>query len=187
MITLQDGDFGADATASFTDEDLLLPDPKRPGLKQQVPLANVVEIDAIGGDRSAQFKEALSLSARGFGAAGPAGLAMGLYAATRVRDVIFSARLEDGREFVAKADAGTFADLHSKQVSARVAALLGGSYDPADDVIDKYLQPKPEADAATPSEPPTRIEPAPAPVPVIERPVVASVRPERPVFGRRRG
>ena len=182
-ITLQEGAFGADATATFTDEDLLLPDPEHPGLKVQVPLASVVEIDAIGGDRSAQFKEALSLSAKGFGAAGPAGLAMGLYAATKVKDVVFSVRFEDGREFVAKADAGTFADLHSKQVSARVATLLGGPYDPADDVIDKYLQPKRE-EAALPPEPPAFVESDP--VPVVERRVASSGRPERPVFGRRR-
>jgi hypothetical protein len=182
-ISLQEGAFGSDATATFTDDHLLLPDPERPGLKMELPLANVVEIDAIGGDRSAQFKEALTLSAKGFAGAGPAGLAMGFYAATKVKDVIFSVRLEDGREFVAKADAGTFADLHSKQVSARVATLLGGPYDPADDVIEKYLPPKPEA-ATAPPEPPAYVEPDPGPV--VERRVASAGRPERPVFGRRR-
>jgi len=103
-ITLKDGDFGAGVEVTVGSDDIYLPDPDRPGLNVMIPLGEVVEIDSIEDDRSGQINEALSLAADGFRQNGPAGLIMGMYAAAKVKDVVFSARLQDGRHFVAMTD-----------------------------------------------------------------------------------
>ena len=183
-ITLKDGDFGAGIEVTVGSDDLYLPDPDRPGLNMLVPLGEVVEIDALENDRSGQFSEAMSLAADGFRQNGPAGLIMGMYAASKVKDVVFSARLQDGRHFVAVTDAKTYAELHSAQVSARAAALIGGTPSPADDIIAAYLQPL-EPQPARAAE---RTEVQPLPPPATRPPEPDSVPAEPPpTFGRRRG
>ena len=77
------------------------------------------------------------MSVRGVAIAGPVGIAAGLLAARKVKDVVFSVRLRDGRRFTAHAGAQDYADLHAQQISARSEAGRGISE--ADSVIEKYL------------------------------------------------
>lgn len=192
-ITLQDGDFGADAKVTVGSNDLYLPDPERPGTKTLVPLAEVEEIESGEIDGLRPVKDALAAGAMGI-LGGPRALADGLAAATRVKDVIFNVRLRDGRGFVAIADAKTYADLRSAHLEARrearAAAFGSDAPSPADDIIAKYLNAgdpssvETVADVADPA--PVEVahaevaEPVPAPMP--ERP---STPPERKAFGRR--
>ncbi|MEX0852175.1 MAG: hypothetical protein WD036_02675 [Bauldia sp.] len=180
-ITLKEGDFGAGVPVSFGVDDLYLPDRERPGLSVPVPLTEVAEIESIEDDRSGQFQAALKLGAAGLVTAGPAGLVMGAYAATKVKDIVFGVRLQDGRQFVAVSDAKTFAELRSAQIAARASLFIGNIGGPADEVIAKYI----DAEEWAPAEfEPTRM--APAPAAAIERRGIASTRRERPSFGRRR-
>ncbi len=190
MITLKEGDFGSDLAISYGADDLLLPDPDRPGLKVVVPLAEVAEMDAVRDDRSKVLKQALKLSANGLLGAGPAGLAAGIYAVTKVKDVVFSVRLKDGRSFVAITDAKTYADLHAAQIAARGAAAVEEGPSPADDIIARYLEEArangtlPPADAPVPEPAGEPSQSAPA-QPGDER-QGGEQRPQRS-FGRRRG
>jgi hypothetical protein len=110
-----------------------------------------------------------------------------MYAATKAKDVVFKVSLKDGKHFVAVADAKTFADLHSAQITARSAALMGDAPSPADDIIAKYLkaqQPPPAEAAPVPSRPPMAAMPSPAPAADSGEEIDPSA--PRPAFGRRR-
>lgn len=187
QITLMEGDFGADAAISFDVDDLFLPDPDRPGLAMPVPHAEVAEMESINDDGLRPVKEALKLGAKGL-FIGPSGLAAGFHSATKVKDVVFSVVLADGRRFVAVTDAKTYAELHSAQIAARAAAQRGGFGDdvpgPVDAVIAKYLdqaeEPANEAEPARAEPAARQVEPAPA----IERRM--EERRQQPSFGRRR-
>ena len=179
-ITLKEGDFGAEVPATVDLTALYLPDPVRPGAVVIVPLAEVAEIEALRDDHSGRLKAAAKLSARGFMAAGPVGLAAGLLGAGRTKNVIFSVSLKDGRQFVAAATAEIYADLHAAQIGAAAEASRAGE---PDDLIAKYLaasfgEPLPAADAEAPPPAPA-VAPQPARSPLAGTP--------RPVFGRRPG
>ena len=87
-ITLKDGDFGGDVSVTVGEEALYLPDKARPGLNEMVPLTAIAEIEALSDDRSGQLKHAAKLGVRGFLTTGnPLGLAAGVLAVTKVKDV----------------------------------------------------------------------------------------------------
>lgn len=184
-ITLKEGDFGADVTANVGSETLYLPDRDRPGLTMAVPIAEVVEMDSLNDDGWRPVKEALKLGAMGL-LTGPKGLAEGFHSVTKVKDVVFSALLRDGRRFVAVTDAKTYAELHAAQVAARTAQMRGGADEdaphPADDIIAKYLD-QARAQETMPAEPEPR-QAQPEPAPAVER--RRGERREVPSFGRRR-
>ncbi len=206
-ITLKDGDFGKGATVLVGSESLYLPDPAHPGLTEAVALTDIAGIEAVDSDRSSQVKEAVRLSAKGFLSAGPAGLAMGVLAATKVKNVVFSVRLNDGRHFTATADAKTYAELRGAQVAARSSGLTDDTVShAADEIIAKYVgqaKPVPADNAPAPVNEPsppagetppppaqqaTPIAAAPSPDERASRATPSRVRPERPqrpVFGRR--
>jgi hypothetical protein len=178
QVTIRDGDFGAGGLATFSGEELLLPDPARPGLKMLVPMAEIAEINSIDADPADRLKNAAKLGARGFVLAGPIGVARGLFAATKVHEVVFKVVLEDGRHFVAAAEAKIFAELHSAQIAARFAKFAGAIPTAADDLIAKYVETRaPEGESVAPEAPP----------PVTPQPVEPRRGQDstRPVFGRR--
>ncbi len=189
-ITLKDGDFGGDVTVVVGDTALYLPDRSRPGLNELVPLTAIAEIESLGDDRSGQLKQAARLGVRGFFATGnPLGLAAGVFAVTKVKDVDFAVRLKDGRRFGATANAATYTAL---RVASRTGLAPTGEDAEAaawaDAVIAKYLgtdarppEPLPDAPAATP----VVSEPASAAPPTVADPPVARKAGDRPVFGRR--
>ena len=187
-ITITDGDFGSDISARVGEDDLFLPDRARPGLTELVPLNAVAEIESIADDHSERFKAAGMLALRGASLLGPVGLAAGVLAVGKVKDVKFGVRLADGRSFRATADATTYASLRANFVRARGSFLVNDAR--ADEVIEKYLKErKAAARAALADE--AKPEPAPAPVAPVAR--VASTAEssrigpprERPAFGRR--
>ena len=172
-ITLKHGDFGSDATVTVGEAALYLPDKSRPGLNEMVPLTAVAEIEALSDDHSGQLKHAARLGVRGFLTTGnPLGLAAGVFAITKVKDVEFSVRLKDDRRFVATADAATFANLRAASRTALVSQDEEAEAQArADAVIAKYLgpgalplEPRPEAkaQATMTSAPPRAAESAPA-------------------------
>jgi len=188
-IILTDGDFGsgparADLSAFY------LPDPARPGAMLIVALSDVAEMEATSSDNSRRIKDGLKLSARGFASAGPVGLAAGLLAAGRIRDVNFTVVLNDGRHFAAHANADIFAEIHTAQIAARAEH---SGLTAADDIIARYresLASDTPAVADTPAvvDAPTapavpKSPAAPAPVAAPSAPVLPS---QRPVFGRRK-
>ena len=142
-ITLKDGDFGGDVLSPSAKTALYLPDKARPGLNEMVPLTAIAEIEALSDDRSAQLKHAAKLGVRGFLTTGnPLGLAAGVLAIAKVKDVQFSVRLKDDRRFVATADAATFANLRAVSRTALVSSGEEAEAQArADAVIAKYLRP----------------------------------------------
>jgi len=190
-ITLSDGDFGS-GPARVDLSAFYLPDPARPGALLIVALSDVAEIEAISTDHSRRIKDGLKLSARGFASVGPVGLAAGLLAAGRVRDVNFSVVLGDGRRFTANANADVYAEIHAAQIAARAehAGLT-----PVDDLIARYREslasdvPQPAPVLTVPEPAAVKAASAPAasePLPVksAASPMAASA--SRPVFGRRK-
>jgi hypothetical protein len=178
QFIIKDGDFGAGGLATFSGEELLLPDPTRPGLKTLVPLAEIVEINSIETEPGARLKNAAKLGARGFVLAGPIGVARGFFAATKVHEVVFKVVLEDGRHFVAAADAKIFSELHSAQIAARFAKFAEAAPTAADNLIAKYIQTgAPDGDSVTPEAAP------PVTPPRVE--ARRGLDGARPVFGRR--
>lgn len=186
-IRLTEGDFGQGIAVSVGLSDIFLPDAARPGMVTPVPLSAVASVEALESDHSQQFREAARLSVGGFLKAGPIGLAMGVLGATKLKDVIFSVTLEDGRRFVASADAKTYADFHAAQVAARAADRMPS---PADRIIAKYLEARRDARLSDAAAPPA----APAPAASTQADAVAALREERrktpdlprPEFGRRK-
>ncbi len=189
-ITLKEGDFGSDVPVNVGSETLYLPDREHPGLTLAVPIGDVVEMDSLASDSLAVVKKAVTKGAMGVLFGGPAMMAGGFTAATKVKEVSFEATLNDGRRFVAVTDAKTYADLHAAQLAARTAAMLGRADEdaphPADDIIAKYLDQKKLAE-------PDRAARDPAPEPAArgneERRVSErrqAERPDQPTFGRRR-
>jgi hypothetical protein len=190
-IRLTEGDFGEGVSVSVGLSDIVLPDTARPGPVTTVPLSAIAAVEALESDHSHQLREAARLSVSGFLKAGPVGLAMGVLGATKLKDVVFSVHLEDGRRFVATADAKTYAEFHAAQVAARAADLMPS---PADQIIARYLEARRGARHA--DAPPANPAP-PAPVtPAASAPAdtIASLREERrktpniprPEFGRRK-
>jgi hypothetical protein len=186
VVTLTEGDFGSGVEARADSSAFYLPDLARPGAFVVVPLGEIVEMEIIASDRAGQVKAGLKLSARGFMAAGPVGLAAGLLVAGRVKDVSFSAVLADGRTFVATVNAETFAEIHSAQLAARAGETAGH---PADEMIARYIEQQrseaavsPDAPAASP--PPSSAAPS-APIETTPRSPASDSGP-RPVFGKRR-
>ncbi len=178
-ITLKDGDFGGDVEVTVGEMALYLPDRSRPGLNELVPLTAIAEIEVLSDDRSAQLKEAARLSVRGLLATGnPLGLAAGVFAVRKVKDVEFSVVLKDGRSFVAVADARTLANLRGASHTALVkAGEEAEAAARADAVIAKYLG----ADAVPPGpDVPAGHGPAGA-----TEPSAPDAVPGRRVFGRR--
>jgi hypothetical protein len=140
-----------------------------------VPMAEIAEINSIDTAPGERLKNAAKLGARGFVFAGPIGVARGLFAATKVHEVVFKVVLEDGRHFVAAADAKIFADLHSAQIAARFAKFAEALPTAADDLIAKYVEKRaPDGESIAP--------PLVTPPPVEPRRDLDGVR---PVFGRR--
>jgi len=179
-ITLKEGDFGSEGTASFDLSDLYLPDAAHPGATTLVPLSLIVEIESLHRDNTARLQSAAKLSGKGFLTAGPVGLAAGLLAARHVPDVVFQVRLSDGRAFVASANAAIYAEFHAAQIAARADA--GGMRTPADDIIEKYIRAQAEEEPApTPSQTP----PSKPPTPPAAVATSAPPKADRPVFGRR--
>lgn len=193
-ITLKEGDFGGGVTVTVGETALYLPDRSRPGLNEMVPLTDIAEIESLSDDRSGQLKEAARLGMRGLFATGnPLGLAAGVLAVAKVKDVEFAVRLKDGRSFVAIGDAGTLANLRG---ASKVALTSTGeeaeAVARAEAVIAKYLEPgalprEPEPGAPVSSGPaaPAAGPPSPDPTPPAN-PQRATPLPPRPVFGRRR-
>jgi len=185
-VTLTEGDFGSGVEARADSAALYLPDPARAGAILTVPLSDVAEMETTASDRAGQVKAGLKLSAKGFMAVGPVGLAAGLLAASRVKNVFFSVVLADGRRFVATASAEIYADLHSAQLAARAEEAKGH---PADEIIARYIagqQVEPESAPASSAAAPL---PAPAAPPATAAPQPLSspaADATRPVFGRRR-
>lgn len=185
-ITLKAGDFGSGVPVNVGSETLYLPDREHPGLTLAVPIADLVEMDSVDGDALKPVKQALKAGAKGL-FVGPAGLAAGFRAATKVRDIEFTATLSDGRRFTAVTDAKSYANLHAAQLAARSAAMRGGDAaddmpHPADEIIAKYL----EAAKSAPADPPPA---KPSPEPPSERRSGERRQGERrqpPTFGRRR-
>lgn len=178
-ITLTAGDFGTEGVVTFGEENAYLPDRAHPGLTEAVLLADILEMETTGEDRSGQAMKALKLGARGLLTAGPVGIAAGLLAASQPKDVIFTALLKDGRAFTATTDARAYADFHTAQVAARAAALRDDGAHPADHIIARYVAAQaadPELDAPVADDPP--------PEPEVD--ATAPLSPERPAFGRRR-
>ena len=196
-ITLTDGDFGSDATVVVGDEALYLPDPRRPGLKELVPFTAIDSVESVSSDRSGQVKHALKLGFRGLGTFGPLGLAAGALAVRKVKDVVFEARLSDGRRFAAKTDAVTYANLRAACTSrSMLAPDADESASRADEVIAKYLK---ESGKPMPAVPVPAGEPVPVASPVPTPAVRSATAPvafpddgsepmarrERRTFGRR--
>jgi hypothetical protein len=177
QFTIRDGDFGAGGLATFSGEELLLPDPARPGLKMLVAMAEIAEVNSIDTDPADRLKNAAKLGARGFVLAGPIGVVRGLFAATKVHEVVFKVVLDDGRYFVAAVDAKTYAELHSAQITARFAKFAEAVPTAADDLIAKYVETRaPEGESIAPEAPPVTAPP------VEPR---RGLDDARPVFGRR--
>jgi len=190
-ITLTDGDFGS-GPANIGEEELFLPDRTRPGMVELVPLTAIDTVEAISNDRSGQFTAAAKASARGFSMFGPVGLAAGVFAVRKVKNVNFSVKLKDGRQFKATTDAITYAALGAARVSGRMSAEDEEAADArADEVIAKYLKETKDAPAApsgaTPAASPSAAAPSPAAAQPAAAPAAepAKATPQRPVFGRR--
>lgn len=187
-ITLKEGDFGGDVTVTVGETTLYLPDRARPGLNEAVPLTAIAEIELLSDDRSGQLKEAARLGVRGFLSTGnPLGLAAGVFAVTKVKDVDFAVRLADGRRFVAVTDARTYAEISA---ASRTPAVADGedaaAAARADAVIAKYLGPDALPLAPEPEPPPPAPAAAEPPAePSRADPSARPARPPRPVFGRR--
>ena len=183
-ITLKSGDFGSEVSVTFGETALYLPDRAHPGLNEAVALSDVDEIDSQADDRSSQLKEAARLGVRGLLASGnPLGLAAGVFAVTKVKDVEFSVRLKDGRSFVAVADAATLANLRGACHAARSSSTQEDEAAArADAVIAKYIG----RDALP-------LEPLPVAPPTVDAAPASSAAPPEPhppapprrVFGRR--
>jgi hypothetical protein len=143
-ITLKDGDFGGEATVVVGETALYLPDRARPGLNELVPLTAIAEIEDVADDRTGQLKQAAPLGVRGLLAMGnPLGLAAGVFAVGKVKDVEFAVTLKDGRRFVATANATTLANLRAASRSTLVAAGEDADAEArADAVIAKYIGPE---------------------------------------------
>jgi hypothetical protein len=185
-ITLKGGDFGSEVSVTVGETALYLPDLARPGLNEAIGLSDVIEIDSHADDRSSQLKEAARLGVRGLLASGnPLGLAAGVFALTKVKDVEFSVRLRDGRSFVAIADAATLANLRGACHSARTAAALEDEAAArADAVIAKYVGRDALSPGSLPVTAPT-VDAAPTSSTVPPEPHPPG--PPRRVFGRRGG
>ncbi len=179
-IVLKQGDFGSSDGVIVGEAALYLPDRSRPGLNEMVPLTAITAIETIADDHSGQVKEAARLGLKGLLATGnPLGLAAGVLAVGKVKQVEFSVHLNDGRSFVASADAGTLA--HLREASRTALAGRGEEAEAAlraDAVIAKYLAP------AAPSLEPARA--AAGEAEDAEPKVAARPLPGRAVFGRRR-
>ena len=194
-ITLKDGDFGGGVTVTVGETALYLPDRVRPGLNEAVPVTAIAEIESLSNDHSGQLKEAARLSIKGFMSTGnPLGLAAGVLAVRKVKDVEFSVKLNDGRSFVAVADAATLANL---KAAARPAVIRDDEEAEAaaraDAVIAKYLGadgPPLEPDMPTDAGDAIPLEPEEPEFPAEARPAEPArpraAAPARPVFGRRR-
>ncbi len=181
-ITLKDGDFGSDVTVTVGETAFYLPDRARPGLNEMVPLTAVAEIENLSDDHSGQLKEAARLGVKGFLTTGnPLGLAAGVLAVRKVKDVEFAVLLKDGRRFVAVSDAGTLANLrgasHMALVAAREEAEAAAR---ADAVIARYLGP-----GAVPPEAPAKLHQAESSPAEAADPSSQDADPARRVFGRR--
>lgn len=180
-LTITEGDFGSGVEARADSSAFYLPDPSRPGAMLIVPLGDVVDMDAIASDHAGQVKAGLKLSARGFMAVGPVGLAAGLLAAGRGKDVSFAVVLADGRRFIATASAETYADLHSAQLAARGGEAAAH---PADEMIARYIAGQ-NAEGEPAQTPPAAAASVPPP-PTSVAPRAPSADAPRPVFGKRR-
>ncbi len=186
-IALTGGDFG-EGPAAADSAAFHLPDPARRGATLVVPFGQVAEIAMVGSDNTARIKSAFRSGLRGVLAAGPAGLSVGLLAAHKAADTVFSVRLKDGRGFLARAAAADFADIHAAQVAAASAERAH----PADGVIERYLSGRdklslPEQTNAG-AEPLSPALPSPAPLPAAPVPSSPKARPlPRPpaIFGKR--
>ncbi|CAN5311459.1 hypothetical protein BH10PSE9_BH10PSE9_14210 [soil metagenome] len=185
-ITILAGDFGSELKARAGEEEFFLPERARPGMTMQVPFTAVAEIEAVADDHSGRIKEAGKLALRGVAALGPLGIAAGMFAMRKPKDVKFEVRLSDRRRFGAVTDAVTFASLRADFTKARAH---GGASDPdADRVIEKYVrQQKKAAQASHLDEPQVRRPSPPEPVASMAPPEPrrAYTGPERPAFGRR--
>ena len=181
-ITLKEGDFGGDAAVTVGEAALYLPDRARPGLNEVVPLTAIAEIEDLSVDRSGQFKQAARLGLRGLFATGnPLGLAAGVFAVAKVKDVEFSVRLKDGRRFVATTDAVTLANLRAASRTALVTAAEDVEAQArADAVIAKYIGPD-----AVPLAPVPEAPSSPGEAPLPAQAETLGPAPARAVFGRR--
>ncbi len=190
-ITLKEGDFGGGATVTVGDAAVYLPDRTRPGLNEMVPLSAIAEIESLSDDRSGQLKEAARLGLRGLLSTGnPLGLAAGVFAVSKVKDVEFAVALKDGRRFVAVADAVTLANLRAAsrtplvdagedaEAAARADAVLAKYLGP--DALPRNPAPEPRTPAATP-DPQVQASEGQAAAPQES----AAQFPARRVFGRR--
>jgi hypothetical protein len=187
-ITLRGGDFGTGETIRFDSGGLFVPDPARKGATIYLPFTAIEEVEALSDDHSARLKEAGSRAFEGFRKFGPAGLAMGVFAVTKVKDVVFGVQLNDGRGFTAITDAATFAEVHTAHIRGRAEALgpeLGRH--PADEMIARYVEAAKAAPAAAATPPAVSPAPQPAAVPAKQAPAAGArpPAPARPVFGRR--
>ncbi len=171
QIKLKAGDFGTDRTVTIGEEEMYLPDPKSPGAFLTIPLSAMTDVETVSEDHSGQVSEAVRLGLKGAAFLGPVGLAAGIFAMRKVKEVTFLVRLKDGRQFVATADARIYADLRAARITGN---LSGGLTDDraAADVIAKYLEkeggPPPAAESPTTDAAPQNDA-------------------DHPVFGRRRG
>ena len=181
-IALKDGDFGSDVTVTVGETAFYLPDRARPGLNELVPLTAVAEIETLSDDHSGQLKEAARLGVKGLLTTGnPLGLAAGVLAVRKVKDVEFAVLLKDGRRFVAVSDAGTLANLRGASRTALVkAGEEAEAAARADAIIAKYLGP-----GAVPPAPPAEPQPAESGLAEAADPSAPDPAPARRVFGRR--
>ena len=194
-ITLTDGDFGSDASVVVGDEALYLPDPTRPGLKELVPFTAIDSVELVSSDRSGQVKHAFKLGFRGLTTFGPFGIVAGALAVRKVKEVVFEARLSDGRRFAAKADAVTYANIRAACTGRGTRAPDSDeSASRADEMIAKYLKESGKPTPAVPADEPASVasavptraaRPAAAPVAFPDDGSEPMARRERRTFGRR--
>lgn len=179
LITLKAGDFGAGQTVTVGEEEMYLPDPAAPGTFVTVPLSDIAEVETVSADHSNQVKDAVRLGITGAALLGPVGLAAGVFAMRKVKDVTFLVRLKDGRQFVAMSSAKIYADLRGARLGGGLSGAAIPDEHPADDVIAKYLK---EHGGPVAAPEPVAAAPASAGKPSETRPEA----PTRPTFGRRR-
>lgn len=186
-VTLKEGDFGSDVTVTVGETTLYLPDRARPGLNEAVPLTAIAEIELLSDDRSGQLKAAARFGVRGFLNTGnPLGLAAGVFAVTKVKDVNFAVRLKDGRRFVAVTDARTYAEIGAAwRTPATADGEDAAAAARADAVIAKYLGPDAVPLAPEPEPPAPAAAAEPPGEPSRADPPARPARPPRRVFGRR--
>ena len=143
-IILRAGDFGQGSEVTFTADALYLPNPTAPDGRERVSVGDIAEIDDVADDNSGRLKSALNMSLTGAALLGPVGLAAGVLAVRKSKDVMFLVRLKDNRHFVAFTDARTYSDLRQKWYSARKALAVGVIDDDdgdavRDEAIDRVL------------------------------------------------